>query len=106
MKSTKIIRIFLIILILIILPVKAFNAFKLRSETKPAIETYLVHHKTEKRFTDYMNEVFREENPIMVIYGAFQNDTHGINPKPENETKAIINRLRPPAKRYEMTGQK
>jgi len=71
-----------------------------------AIETYLVHHKTEKRFTDYMNEVFREDNPIMVIYGAFQNDDHGINPKPENETKAIINWLRPPVKRYKMTGQK
>ncbi|RLD12584.1 MAG: hypothetical protein DRI44_00140 [Chlamydiae bacterium] len=70
-----------------------------------AIETYLSHHKTEKRFTDYMNEVFQEDNPIMVIYGALQNDNHGINPKPANETKAIINWLRPPAKRYEMTGK-
>jgi hypothetical protein len=71
-----------------------------------AIETYLAHHKTEKRFTDYMNEIFREDNPIMVVYGALQNDAHEINPNPKNETKAIINWLRPPAKRYEMTGRK
>jgi hypothetical protein len=85
---------------------------KLIKKTNPekdkfaAIETYLAHHKTEKRFTDYMNEVFRENNPIMVVYGALQNDAHEINPKHENETKAIINWLRPPAKRYEMTGRK
>jgi len=70
-----------------------------------AVETYLLHHKTKKRFTDYMNEVFSDDNPIMVIYGALQNGKYGMNPKPEDETKVIINWLRPPAKRYELTGQ-
>jgi len=32
-------------------------------------------------------------------------DDYGINPKPENETKAITNQLKSPVKQYELTGQ-
>ena len=76
-----------------------------KKNTFAAVETYLLHHKTKKRFTDYMKEVFKTDNPIMVIYGAFQDGKYGINPKPEDETKAIIKWLKPTSRQYELTGQ-
>jgi hypothetical protein len=52
-------------------------------------------HKDEKRFAQYMSEMFDNGATVMVIYGAFQSrGGYAMDFAPENETKAMIKWLR------------